>query len=188
MADTVGIENMADTDITYWTAQTNRWTFTSTKLKAWTESRLSGKVLNACCGVVELDHDTVVRNDLRKAHTLENDRTINGTKYNEGDRVPTKADTTTPVGRLHTEFEKNSFDTIVYDPAFSSNQSKRSYNLKPAASEKKPVHEILNELLKPGGTLLYYGFSSTLFPPQYEYTIQEIAHWNVLGGQYDWYG
>jgi hypothetical protein len=54
-----------DLELSYHTVRPNKWTFQSTKIRRWVESRLQGRVLNACAGKTKLANDhEIVRNDL----------------------------------------------------------------------------------------------------------------------------
>jgi hypothetical protein len=179
---------MSETNLSYWSVRTNSWTFSNTKIRAWVESHLSGRVLNACCGVCQLDHDgETVRNDIRKEVTLEKARTINGTEYEAGDTVSTNTDLNVPAEDLLDHLDAEGFDTIVWDPPFSEHQAEQTYNLDGVDAESsRPIHETLDKLLKPGGTLITFGFSSAVMPEDYGYETESLSLWNLFGGQFDW--
>ena len=152
--------------LSYWTVQPNRWTFEAPKISDWVESRLTGRVLNMCAGPTELDHDgEVLRNDLN---------------------LSIDADTNVAACALVDEYAENSFDVLVYDPAFSDNQAEETYNISDSKIDLGEIHETIDALLKPGGILIHFGFGSSVMPATYQYEPQEIALWNNLGGQYDW--
>jgi|AntDeeMetagen192_2_1112575.scaffolds.fasta_scaffold03405_3 hypothetical protein len=179
---------MTTPHLSYWSVRTNNWTFNNTKIRAWVESKLQGRTLNACSGVCQLDHDDeIVRNDIQETVTLDKARTINGTDYDAGETVSTNTDVNVPVEDLLTVFPENSFDTIVYDPPFSPNQAEQTYGLDGVdASSDIPIPETLDHLLKPGGRILFFGFTSTVMPDEYAYSMEDIALWNLFGGQFDW--
>ena len=92
--------------IKYYAVQPNKWTFQSDKIREWVESHLQGSVLNACAGKTYLQHSgEIVRNDLNE------------------DR---DADYHYDVIEIADHFPSNSFDTVVFDPPFSSEQSDSS--------------------------------------------------------------
>lgn len=160
----------------YWTIQPNRWTFQSPKVRAWVEHHLQGRVLNACCGITHLEYsDELVRNDLQRRITH------NGTVYE------TDADTHVDVHTLTSEYPAESFDTIVYDPPFSTNQSQTAYNLQTGIDPTTVAAE-LHALLKPGGRLIACGFNTRPLADEYRYDIERVALWNLLGRQHDWLG
>jgi hypothetical protein len=119
-----------------------------------------------CAGPTELDHDgEVLRNDLN---------------------LSIDADTNVAACALVDEYAENSFDVLVYDPAFSDNQAEETYNISDSKIDLGEIHETIDALLKPGGILIHFGFGSSVMPATYQYEPQEIALWNNLGGQYDW--
>ncbi len=181
---------MSEANLSYWSVRTNKWTFNNSKIRAWVESKLEGKTLNACCGVCQLTHDEeIIRNDIVESVTLDKDRTINEVEYEKGETVKTNTDTNIPVADLLEVFPENSFQTIIYDPPFSENQREQSYKIgEIESSADRPVYETLHKLLKPGGTILFFGFTSSLMPADYGYSVNEVSLWNLFGGQYDWYG
>lgn len=174
--------------LSYWSVRTNNWTFKNTKIRAWVESKLEGRTLNACSGVCQLNHDgEVVRNDIQESVTLDKARTLNGTDYDAGETISTNTDVNVPVKDLLSVFDENSFETIVYDPPFSPNQAEHTYGLDGVdASSDTPIPETLDRLLKPGGKILFFGFSSTVMPDEYAYSMEDVALWNLFGGQFDW--
>ena len=154
-----------DIEMSYWTVQPNRWTFQSKKIRAWVESRLRGRVLNACAGKTKLAHDhEVVRND------IDEDR---------------DADLHVDVCTVADHFEPESFGTIVYDPPFSENQANESYNVGDGeavvAGRDAIATRQFDELLKPGGRVIQFGFTTTCMPAAMDYERREVAVWNTLG-------
>jgi hypothetical protein len=168
---------LSEPTFSYWTVQPNRWTFAATKIRAWVESHLQGRVLNACCGVTELDHhDEIKRNDIQQQIRH------NGTLHE------TNADTNLDARRLTDHYAPDSFDTIVFDPPFSQNQAQSTYNLHRDQTPDTTAHEELDRLLKPDGRLIQMGFSSTVFPRHPHYDTSHVALWNLFGRQHDWFG
>jgi hypothetical protein len=163
--------------LSYWTVQPNRWTFAATKIRSWVEKWMEGRTLNACCGVTKLNHDDkVLRNDLQRR--IEH----NGTTH------PTDADTHLDVRDLTDQYAPESFETIIYDPPFSEGQAKTAYNLNTNNSQHSSVYAELDTLLKPGGKIVHFGFTSTVMPPEYGYTVERVSLWNLFGRQHDWFG
>lgn len=149
-----------DIELGYYTCQPNKWTFQSDKIRHWVEERLQGRVLNACAGKTKLAHDhEIVRND------IDEDR---------------DADLHVDVCEIAEHLEAESFDTIVYDPPFSQNQSNRSYDGKDVGDDALAKRQF-DELLRPGGRVIQFGFSTTCMPMALEYTRREAAIWNTLG-------
>lgn len=149
----------------------SKWTFESSKMKTWAEEHLSGRVLNACAGKTRLNHtDEIIRNDSNP------DRT---------------ADLHVDAAELAAHFDKEAFETILFDPPWSLYQSNLRYNSHgehiasnssanidmsalpfdiPNGREKTQLgHARLAKagfdyLLKPGGTVLQLTFHGTTMP------------------------
>lgn len=152
--------------LSYWTVQPNRWTFETPKIRDWVEHHLTGRTLNMCAGPTELTHSAeITRNDLN---------------------TDIDADIHVDARTLDQHFDPNTFDTLLYDPPFSENQAETTYDITSASTDQTPIHNTIDTLLKPGGTLIHFGFDSTIMPPTYRYKPNKIALWNNLGGQYDW--
>lgn len=84
------------------------WTFEAPQVRRVVESMLSGRVLNACAGRTKLTHDDDVhRNDID---------------------VDRDADTHHDVCSLDEHLAPESYDTIVFDPPFDSDQANEHYN------------------------------------------------------------
>jgi hypothetical protein len=156
-----------DIDLSYWTVQPNRWTFQSEKIRHWVEQRLEGRVLNACAGKTELDYDgEIIRNDL--------DEDVD-------------ADYHIDVCELAAHFERGGFDTIVFDPPFSIYQANRSYEgrtVGDVAIAKRQFHE----LLRAGGSVIQFGFTTTCMPLALGYEREAVAIFNTLGQMNDYLG
>lgn len=166
--DAVGAEKDGrrdDIELSYWTVQPNRWTFRSDKIRRWVEKRLQGRVLNACAGKTTLTHDhKVVRND------LDEDR---------------DADLHADVCEISDHFDPASFDTVVYDPPFSQNQATRSYEGQEVGDDALAKRQF-DELLRPGGRVIQFGFTTTCMPMHLGYERREVAVWNTLGRMNDY--
>jgi len=154
-----------DIDMSYWTVQPNRWTFQSDKIRRWVEQRLNGRVLNACAGKTKLDHDgEIVRNDIDEQRD---------------------ADLHVDVTEIADHFDRCSFDTIVFDPPFSEYQANKSYEgrtVGKVALTKRQFHE----LLKAGGTVIQFGFTTTNMPISLSYEREAVAVFNTLGQMNDY--
>jgi hypothetical protein len=162
-----------DVELSYWTVQPNRWTFQSDKIRRWVERRLRGRTLNACAGKTKLTHDhKLVRND------IDEDR---------------DADLHVDVCEVADYFEPGSFGTIVYDPPFSQNQSNESYDGQMVGSDALAKRQF-DQLLRPGGRVIQFGFSTTCMPVELErdggrtvrYDRREVGVWNTLGRSNDY--
>jgi len=154
-----------DLELKYETVSPNRWTFQSDKIRRWVEARLRGRVLNACAGKTKLAHDyEIVRND------IDEDR---------------DADTHIDVCEVGEHFEAESFGTILYDPPFSQNQATRSYDGREVGDDALAKRQF-NELLKPGGQVIQFGFTTTCMPMSLGYQRQAVAVWNTLGRMNDY--
>jgi len=151
--------------LSYHTVSPNRWTFRSKKIRKWVESRLRGRVLNACAGKTRLAHDhEIVRNDINE------------------DR---DADLHVDVCEIADHFDAESFGTIVYDPPFSENQANQSYELENGdtvvAGNDAVAKRQFDELLKSGGQVIQFGFTTTCMPASMDYERREVTVWNTLG-------
>lgn len=166
-----------DIELSYYTVQPNRWTFQSRKIREWVEARLRGRVLNACAGKTKLAHDCrIVRND------IDTDR---------------DADLHVDVCEIADHFEPSSFDTIVYDPPFTSNQASRSYELEDGeevvAGDDALAKRQFDDLLTSDGRVIQFGFTTTCMPMSMElpdgtpkYRREAAAIWNTLGRMNDY--
>lgn len=154
-----------DVDMSYWTVQPNRWTFQSKKIKRWVEQRLRGRVLNACAGKTKLAHDhEIVRNDIDEQRD---------------------ADLHADVCEMTEHLEPASFDTVVHDPPFSIYQAERAYDGQRVGDDALAKREF-DQLLKPGGRVIQFGFTTTCMPMNLGYPRQEVAVWNTLGKMHDY--
>jgi hypothetical protein len=152
--------------LSYGTVQPNLMTFRSAKLKHCTERHLpaGSRVLNACAGETHLEHGgQVVRNDIDPG---------------------IEADLHQNVETLDDHLESESFDAVVYDPPFSEHQAKATYDSTLPNPER--VADVVDDLLKPGGTLVTWGFSTAILPLAYH--LEHVALWNTLGNMHDWFG
>lgn len=189
----------------------SRFTFQSRVIREWVESHLEpgDRVLNACAGVWELNHDGgVVRNDLREQVVLKRDRTINGIRYSKGEMVNTNTGINVDAAELAAHFPKSSFDAVVFDPPWSLYQSNLRYEGNhvakdgevptsidldslpfdtPSANEKSQLgHARLAKdgfsyLLKPGGKFIQLTFSGTAMPSRLNFTRKERVIFDPLG-------
>jgi hypothetical protein len=163
-------ESWDDLELSYHTVQPNRWTFAETKIRRWVEQRLHGRVLNACAGKTKLAHDhEIVRNDLDPERD---------------------ADLHVDVCEIADHFPAESFDTILYDPPFSENQANRSYELENGeavvAGNDAVAKREFDTLLRPGGRVIQFGYTTTCMPAALEYHRSEVAVWNTLGRMNDY--
>lgn len=154
-----------DIEMGYWTVQPNRWTFQSDKIRRWVEQRLVGRVLNACAGKTKLAHDhEIVRNDIDEQRD---------------------AQLHVDVCEIADHLEPESFDTIVYDPPFSQYQANRSYDGEKVGDSALAKRQF-DELLRPGGRVIQFGFTTTCMPMELGYQRREVAIWNTLGQMNDY--
>lgn len=163
-------ENWNDLELSYHTVRPNKWTFQSTKIRRWVESRLEGRVLNACAGKTKLANDhEIVRNDLDESRD---------------------ADLHVDVCEIADHFEAGSFNTIVYDPPFSENQANETYDLGDGeavvAGRDAVAKRQFDELLAPGGRVIQFGYTTTCMPTSLGYDRLEVGVWNTLGRSNDY--
>lgn len=155
---------------TYETVQPNRWTFQSDKIRRWVEERLHGRVLNACAGKTKLAHSgEIVRNDIDESRD---------------------ADMHVDVCEIGDHFGPESFDTIVYDPPFSENQANESYELEDGetvvAGRDAVAKRQFDQMLREGGRVISFGFTTTNMPLSLGYERSEVAIFNTLGRMNDY--
>ncbi|MFC3958902.1 hypothetical protein [Halovivax cerinus] len=116
-----------------------RWTFQYTPARRLVEKNLTGRVLNACAGKTKLRHDgEIVRNDLNP---------------------DLDADTHLDVATIADHFDPQSFDTVVFDPPFDQKQAEEKYDGL-HASDVYSALEQFNELVRPDGAVIVFGWNS----------------------------
>ena len=154
-----------DIETAYYTCQPNRWTFQSKKIRKWVEQRLEGRVLNACAGRTKLIHDhEIVRNDIDEQRD---------------------ADFHVDVCEIGEHFPAESFDTIVFDPPFTEYQSNKHYGGQQVGRVSMAKNHF-DELLRPGGIVIQFGYTTTCMPMEQGYQRQEAVIWNTLGQMNDY--
>lgn len=117
----------------------SRWTFQYKPARRLVEEHLDGRVLNACAGKTKLNHDGEIhRNDLNPERD---------------------ADTHLDVVDLGEHFGPQSFDTVVFDPPFDQKQAEDKYDGL-HASDVYTALGIFNELVRPGGKVICFGWNS----------------------------
>ncbi|WP_459194702.1 SAM-dependent methyltransferase [Halosimplex sp. J119] len=163
-------DDWTDLELSYHTVRPNKWTFQSAKIRRWVESRLQGRVLNACAGRTKLANDhEIVRNDLDESRD---------------------ADIHVDVCEIADHFEAESFHTIVYDPPFSQNQANETYDLEDGeavvAGSDAVAKRQFDELLAPGGRVIQFGYTTTCMPTSLDYERLEVGVWNTLGRSNDY--
>ena len=115
-----------------------RWTFETKIVRDVVERCIEGRVLNACAGKTELDHDgEIVRNDLNP------------------DR---DADVHHDVCSIDEVFEPCSFDGVVFDPPFDQTQAEEHYDGL-HDRQRGPARRKLAELVRPGGIFIELGWN-----------------------------
>jgi len=116
-----------------------RWTFEYTPAREFVESRLKGRVLNACAGKTLLEHDgEIVRNDLNP------------------DR---DADLHVDVCEIADHFVPGEFDTVVFDPPFDDHQAEDKYDGLRADGVLEAFGEFA-KLVRPNGRVITFGWNS----------------------------
>jgi hypothetical protein len=165
------------------TTEQVKWTFQISKIRKWVEERLNGKVLNACAGPTRLNHDgRIVTNDL--------DEDI-------------KTDYSVDVARLAAEIDRDTFDTIVFDPPWTLYQANMRYDgnhvskgdvaikmddlPQDVSRDKKQIgHARLAKdgfdyMLKPGGTVIQLSYSGGCMPRRLQYERIERVMFDPIG-------
>ena len=157
--------HVGDVSFTYATVQPDRWTFGADKIRAWVERFLEGCVLNACAGETVLNHKPIHRNDV--------DPDVDADTYLDVRALPDELDTT--------------FDAIVYDPPFTPHQAAATYD-QSAPGYGTEVVDALHALLRPGGRVLTFGYSTWGMPADRGYRHEAVGLFNTLGRQHDYLG
>lgn len=132
----------------------SRWTFEAEQIRAVVENHLRGRVLNATAGRTELEHETVVRND------------INPEIY---------ADTHIDVAEIDQHFPDNTFDVAILDPPFDDTQAEKRY-AGWHASEWSASRQALEPILRPGATVIQLGWTSYGMAEQFSEWHREELH------------
>jgi hypothetical protein len=151
--------------IRYYSVQPNKWTFQCDKIRREVEAQLEGRVLNACAGKTKLNHEgEIIRNDLNEERD---------------------ADLHVDVNEIAEHFEPNSFDVVIHDPPFSKKQAESTYDGLSPVDEGNAMEQY-DQLLKPGGKVIKFGFSTTCMPGQKDYVRTLVCIFNTLGRMNDW--
>jgi hypothetical protein len=117
----------------------SRWTFQYTPAAEIVHEHIHGRVLNACAGRTKLDYGgEIVRNDLNPE---------------------IDADLHLDVVDLAEHFVAGSFDSVIFDPPFDERNAETNYDGM-HAGEVYAAYHAFNELVRPGGTVLAFGWSS----------------------------
>lgn len=156
-----------DIDLSYWTVRSNRWTFQNRKVRRWCQSWLKGRVLNACAGKTKLpggfDVDEIVRNDINE--DLDADHHVD-------------------VCEIADHLAAESFDTIIFDPPFSTYQAQRSYDGREVGDSALAKNQF-HQLLRPGGRVVQFGYTTTCMPMELDYRRLAVAVFNTFGQMND---
>lgn len=119
------------------------WTFNAPQVRRVVESYLQGRVLNACAGRTELRHDDVHRNDIDERRV---------------------ADTHHDVRDLDDHLPAESFDVVVFDPPFDSEQAEEHYDGNTVGRGPSggiwEARDALARLTAGGGCVLSVGWNS----------------------------
>ena len=119
------------------------WTFETPQVRRVVESYLTGSVLNACAGKTHLSHDDIHRNDLDDCRD---------------------ADTHFDVCTLDESLPVESFDVVVFDPPFDSDQAAEHYDGNTVGRGPSgglwAARDALANLTAPGGRVLSVGWNS----------------------------
>lgn len=166
----------ADVDIRWWTGRTKGPTFSSDKVKWWTEQHINetDSVLNPCAGPTKLDVDDVLRVEVDA----------------ENGDADVYADFRDLLSKGYVE--PASFDVIVYDPPYSLHQCVHKYGLDLGDDEfyfyDDEVKEYLDTLLAPGGTFIQFGYTTRTMPLSLGYQYEAVSVFNKTGCQNDYLG
>jgi hypothetical protein len=169
---TATAESHPNPHLSYWSDTTEGSTFQSEKLRWWTESHLqdADQILNPCAGVARLDvPGDVLRLDINE---------------------DADADLHIDFRTIEDHVEPETFDAIVYDPPYTWVQAVKKYDLDLARDEfyfyDDDVMEIFDRILKPGGIIIQFGYSTSVMPLTLGYETEAVALFNKLGAQNDY--
>jgi len=160
-----------------------RWTFEDRAIRDWVTEHMTGRVLNACAGKTELPHnDEVITND--KDESIQSDYSVDAI-------------------RLPEILEKESFNTVVFDPPWTMYQANMRYDGRHVTKDeieidvtelpqvvgrdKKQIgHARLAKdgfdyLLKPGGKVIQLSYSGCCMPRRLQYKQLERVMFDPLG-------
>ena len=117
----------------------SRWTFDYAAARDIVREEMQGRVLNACAGKTQLDHDAeIVRNDLNPERD---------------------ADMHVDVCEIGEHVEPQSFDTVLFDPPFDEKQAETKYDGMHAMDVYAALEQF-NEIVRPGGKVVCFGWNS----------------------------
>lgn len=158
--------------LSYWSDTTEGSTFQSEKLRYWTESHLQNadQILNPCAGVARLDvPGEVLRLDINE---------------------DADADLHIDFRDIEEYVEQNTFDAIVYDPPYTWGQAVNKYGIELDQNEfyfyDNETMEIFDRVLKPGGIVIQFGYTTSVMPLSLGYQTESVALFNKLGAQNDY--
>lgn len=141
-----------------------KWTFKPDDVRQYVESRLRGDVLNLFAGETKLRHDgEVIRNDINE---------------------DADADYHFDAEEVADHFAPESFDTVVLDPPYNVRKAREKYNGRNIGKFTRVKDELV-PLVRPGGIVLTFGYSSTGMSRSRGFEKEEIALLNHKGDHND---
>ncbi|TKX60613.1 class I SAM-dependent methyltransferase [Halorubrum sp. ASP1] len=161
-----------DLQLSYQTVNPNSQTFSQEKIHRWVLDQLDNsgikRILNPCAGSTQLEVNRacdVIRNDVNPEH---------------------QADLHVDFRELNEYFEDESFDAIVFDPPYTATQSEKTYAVDDGGFYSPSAKEGLDDLLRPGGVFIQFGYTTTIMPPEKGYKLDAVTLFNTLGDQDDY--
>jgi hypothetical protein len=147
-------EERSGEDLHLITAKPNTWTFQNDAVRKFVQERLSGRVLNLFAGKTKLHHDDeIIRVDLDEERD---------------------ADHYFDAIEVRDRFGGQSFDTVVLDPPFSVQQSRKRYNGR-YRGHFTHVKDEVAKVVRPGGRTLTFGYHSRAMGPSRGFNREELA-------------
>jgi hypothetical protein len=143
----------------YYLVSGSRWTFEDKPVTDWLQSFLDGTVLNPFAGETQLPYPEEIRNDIDESRPAEYHMDAMEFIQTFGDR---------------------SAGTVVHDPPWSDYQSEdkyAGYNPENVAALKREY----NRVLKPGGYVVQFGYTTTCMPGELEYERPNVAVFQPYG-------
>lgn len=151
-------------DIERLVCSTHKWTFSVPQIRNAVESHLEGDTLNLFAGDTRLSHDDqIIRNDIDPE--LEADYHFDATE----------------VG---SQFERNTFDTVILDPPFSIRNATLKYDGN-WVSKWKLVADGVWKVVRPGGMVISLGHNSTGLGKVRGFAKEKLYIFNHKGGHHD---
>lgn len=153
--------------ISYYLVGGSRWTFQDEEPRKFAQKSIEGKTLNPFAGQTQLKHDgQIIRNDL--APDIDAEYNLDALKFVQ-------------------QFDDESIDSVIHDPPWSAYQSETKYDLAHPENLTE-LKEEYHRVLKPGGVVVQFGYSSSCMPARLEYEREAVELYAPHGLRKDFIG